>query len=201
MYIYILIQTRYAGKKTVTWPLQHIFIFMLASNNKFYFEFSRVPHFVLLLSRLISCCPKCVLALVMAWWFEIEEDTSALSLPSATKLRRLCFHRRVSVHEGGGCLVRGRSAPRGVPGPGRGSAVGGAWSQGVPGLGGLVPQGAWSRGGAWSGGWVVAWSRGAPGPGGGYPSKYWDRPPPRERRLLLQTVRILLECILLSYQF
>ena len=104
---------------------------------------------------------------------------SALSLPSATKLRRLCFHRRVSVHGGGG----------GVPGPGKVCSQEGAWSRGVPGPGrgvcsggcmvpggtwsggGLVPGGAWSRGGAWSGGWVVAWSQGgAPGRGGAIPA-------------------------------
>ena len=53
---------------------------------------------------------------------------------------------------------------------------GGACSQGVPG-----------PGGAWSGGCLVlggAWSWGMPGPG--------------ERRLLLRTVRILLECILVT---
>ena len=54
-------------------------------------------------------------------------------LPSATKLRRLCFHRRVSVHMGIWSL---------------GSLVpGGAWFQG-----GLVLGGAWSRGGVGPGG-------------------------------------------------
>ena len=62
-------------------------------------------------------------------------------LPSATKLRRLYFHRRLSVHKGlpgpggclvGGCLVRG----------------GGAWSQG----GGCLVPGVPGPGGAWSGG-------------------------------------------------
>ena len=62
-------------------------------------------------------------------------------LPSATKLRRLCFYRRLSVHTG-------------VPGPG------GVCSQGVPGPGGC-------------------------------PSMHWGRHPhPRERWLLLSTVRI-----------
>ena len=34
-------------------------------------------------------------------WFSLLDDPSALEyLPSATKLRRLCFYRRVSVHRG-----------------------------------------------------------------------------------------------------
>ena len=61
---------------------------------------------------------------------------------------------------------------------------------GVPGLEGcLVLGGAWSRGGVWSGGYLV-WGlcllRGAPG----------GDPP--TGRLLLQVVRILLECILVE---
>ena len=58
-------------------------------------------------------------------------------LPSATKLRRLCFHRRVSVHGGGGCVWSwevpgpGGMHGRGVPGP-RGCTV-----LGVPGPGGV----------------------------------------------------------------
>ena len=83
-------------------------------------------------------------------------------LPSATKLRRLCFHRRVSVH-------------RGVW-----SGPGGAWSQGGLVLGMPAPGGVWSRGG---------W----------YASMQWGRPSPRERRLLLRTVRMLMECILVVH--
>ena len=62
------------------------------------------------------------------------------------------------------------------------SALGGAWSWGVcsggmPGPGGcLLPVGAWSR-------------------GVGIPA-CTEADPPWERRLLLRTVRILLECIL-----
>ena len=55
-------------------------------------------------------------------------------LPSATKLRRLCFYRCVSVHSGGlvqGCLVWGVAWSGRVPGP-----RGGAWFQG-----GLLPEG------------------------------------------------------------
>ena len=76
--------------------------------------------------------------------------------------------------------------------------------------------GSWS-GGAWSG--VCAWSWGVPDPGGcsrgclflgecllggGLVSQHALRqnpPPPRERWLLLRTVRILLECILVSASF
>ena len=87
---------------------------------------------------------------------------------------------------GGGVSAPGVPGPGGVPGPrgcllqGEGvPGLGGAWSwrvclvpgrclpQGVPGLGGLVSQHALRQ-----------------------------TPPPRERRLLLRTVRILLECIL-----
>ena len=63
-----------------------------------------------------------------------------------------------------------------------GGGVGGAWSW----WGGcLVPGGAWSWGGAWSRGGAWSW---------GLVSQH--SPPPRETRPLLQTVCILLECIL-----
>ena len=111
------------------------------------------------------------------WSKQVPFDFShIILLPSATKLRRLCFYRCVSVHGGGGgipaCLAAGLqggvlsqhalqvvsqhplqqvsregSAPGGVPGPG-GSAPGGC----------LLPgTGAWSRG---------TWSRGVSAPGG-----------------------------------
>ena len=76
-------------------------------------------------------------------------------LPSATKLRRLCFHRRVSVHREGGDVWSG-----------------GAWSwRGcVPGPEGcLLPGGACSRGGV------------VPGPGGGLVSQLTLRQTLRER--------------------
>ena len=91
-------------------------------------------------------------------------------LPFATKLLRLCFHRRESVHGGGGwCLV-----PGGCTVPGGCPFLGGAWSPGgflFP--GGLLP-------GVW------CFSQHA----------LRQTPLPRERRLLLRTVRIPLECIL-----
>ena len=109
-----------------------------------------------------------------------------------------------SVHRGGawswgvsgpgGCLVLGVPGPRGtwswgvclVPGE---VWSGGAWSQAgyghgrVPGAGG-VP----GLGGAWSRGCLVqgVWSQ----------EGAWWRPPPPPGRLLLQAVRILLECII-----
>ena len=70
-------------------------------------------------------------------WYELV-STPKRFLPSATKLRRLCFHRRVSVHGGGGCLVPGR-----VPGPG-GSAPGAGWVHGPGGVPG--PRGVCSGG-------------------------------------------------------
>ena len=96
-------------------------------------------------------------------------------LPSATKLRRLCFYRCVSVHKGGGipaCLAGGIPAclATGLRG------VCSQWSlvPGVPAQGGLVP--------------------GVPAPGGCLLRGCGD--PPESRQLLLRTVRILLECIL-----
>ena len=82
----------------------------------------------------------------------------SLLLPSATKLRRLCFYRCVSVHreavsqhalkgEGvpalGGCLVQGGAWSGGA----LSGEQGGAWS----GAGGLVRVGAWSREGGGGG--------------------------------------------------
>ena len=57
----------------------------------------------------------------------ISDPPHVKFLPSATKLRRLCFHRRVSVHRGG-ALVLGVAGSRGD------LLLGGAWSQG-----GLLP--------------------------------------------------------------
>ena len=103
-------------------------------------------------------------------------DSKHISLPSATKLRRLCFYRRVSVHSGGVCS-RGLSARGGCP----------LWGVFAPG-GCLLLGGVCSH-------WVSA-------PGG---VCSWGSAPrgvcsalPRERRLLLLTVRILLECILVE---
>ena len=94
--------------------------------------------------------------------------TTFIFLPSATKLRRLCFYTCVSVHRRGiarsrGCL--GGSAPRGfcslgVAWSGR-SASGGCLVQGDL-LLGVCSQGcAWSQGGPGLGG-----ARGVSGPGG-----------------------------------
>ena len=65
---------------------------------------------------------------IVQWRIKGFLDGSAiLLLPSATKLRRLCFYRCVSVHRG--------VCSRGVLGPG-----------GVSARGGLLPGGAWSWG-------------------------------------------------------
>ena len=95
-----------------------------------------------------------------------------------------------AVHRGG-CLVPGGSAPGGVPVP-RGLLLGDAWSrggstpgggacsQGVPGLGDLLPGG-------------------VPGPGGrGLLRGCLVETP---RRVLLRAVRILLECIPVFFLF
>ena len=73
----------------------------------------------------------------------------------------------------------------GVPGPG-GSAPGGCWSRGSAARGCLV------RGGLVIGGCLV---QGGVCSGGGIPA-CTEADPPLERRLLLRTVSILLECIL-----
>ena len=87
-------------------------------------------------------------------------------------------------------LLTGGGGVRGVPGPG------GAWSRGrMPGLGGcLVLGGAWSRGGCLVPG-------GVPGPGGLVFQHALRQTPSWERRPLLRTVRILLECILILTEF
>ena len=90
----------------------------------------------------------------------------------------------------GGCLVLGSLFQGGAWSWG-GVCSGGAWSwggvcsQGVPGPGGSALGGAWSWGGLLQGG--------VPGPGG----CLVETPP---GRLLLRTVRILLECILVNYK-
>ena len=59
--------------------------------------------------------------------------------------------------------------------------------------------------GAWSGG--VPGPRGVPGPGGAWsrevpgPRRVCGEPPPPPERLLLRAIRILLECILVQFDF
>ena len=85
-----------------------------------------------------------------------------------------------SVHRGEGACSRGGRC---------------SWSKGcVSALGGS----AWTKGGCLV--WGGAWSPGGLLLGGWYPSMHWGRPP-WERRLLLWTVRILLECILVKVAF
>ena len=65
-------------------------------------------------------------------------------LPSASKLRRLCFYRRLSIQWGGGCLVPGGCLVLGVSAPGGGGVclvLGGAWSRGWGGVGVSDPGG------------------------------------------------------------
>ena len=88
---------------------------------------------------------------------------SNVSLPSATKLRRLCFYTCLSGH-------------RGVPGPGEGCLVPGGWGPalGDPGLGG----GAWSQGCLVQGGWYPSTDADPPHPADGYCcgryASYWN---------------------------
>ena len=96
-------------------------------------------------------------------------------LPSATKLRRLCFHRRVSVQRGVYMV------PVGVHGRG-GCLLGGcAWSRSGVGWC-IVPGGVSAPGGQWCMvRRVCAWSRGVHAPRGGvFPSMHWGRPHPGE---------------------
>ena len=135
------------------------------------------------------------------------------------KLRRLCFYRCLSVHRGewGWCYPsmpcrwypsmpfsrsRGRggypSMPARFPGPQPRGKLRGIWSrptakgevEGDLARGCLLLGDACSRGGACSGGCACSWGCLLPGEVGG------DHP--ASRRLLLHTVRILLECILVT---
>ena len=101
-------------------------------------------------------------------------------LPSATKLRRLCFT-GVCVQSGGG----------GLPGPGGGCLLPGAWGVCLVPGGGLVLGGCLLQEDAGLGGCLLL--------GGGLVSQHALRQTlPRERRPLLRTVRIILECILVN---
>ena len=106
------------------------------------------------------------------------------SLPSATKLRRLCFYRCLSVHGGGGGIPARLAG--GIPACIAAGLQGGVCSQG----------GAWSRG-VYSGGCLVwgvcSWGVCSQGEVGIPACTEAD---PLERRLLLRTVRIPLECVL-----
>ena len=124
-------------------------------------------------------------------------------LPSATKLRGLCFYTCLSVilFTGGGavCAIP-ECIAGGIPAclaAGRVPALG--W--GVPAAGGRVPAlgGVCSRGGGVPAPWGVPASGRYLLPGGDACSRgdVW-RPLPESRRLLLRTLRILLECILVG---
>ena len=156
----------------------------------------------------VSVCPQGVV-----WSRGVCSQRGVPGLGGMPGPQECLFPGRVPVQGGAWSQVGGC-----VPG------LGGAWSQGMclvqagaPGPGGcLLLGGAWSWGGTWSQrgcawcGGQCAWSRGVFGPGvcawswggawsreGWYPSMHWVRPPfALERRLLLQTVHILLQCIL-----
>ena len=107
---------------------------------------------------------------------------------------------------GGACLLQGDLVPGGVSGPRGVSARGGSASRGSllwgcllrGGLvlgGGCLLQGMSALGGLVLGGWGMSAPRRV-----GIPActEADNPPPPWERRLLLRTVRILLECILVG---
>ena len=143
-------------------------------------------------------CPLIWKKAIVIHCFRVSDKlyTKRQYLPSATKLRSLCFYTSLwFCSRGGGgvlsqhalqvvsqhALQQGGSAPRGVPALGGGVPVpGGVCSWGVPALGGVC-----SWGGACSGGCLL-W---------GVPARGVWRPP-TSRWLLVRTVRILLECIL-----
>ena len=94
-------------------------------------------------------------------------------------------HALQQVSRGVGCLVWGVCSQGGT-------WSGGSASRGLLPGGGSAPRGVCSQGGAWSEGLL---------PGGGLVSQHALRQTPRERRLLLRTVRIPLECILVPNIF
>ena len=114
-------------------------------------------------------------------------------LPSATKLRRLCFYRCVSVHTGGGVCLSAcwdTTAP-GVDTPPEQTSLGADTppprSRHPPGSRHPQSRHPWEQ---------------TPPPTGSRHSPRADTPPgadlPTQRQPLLRTVRILLECILVS---
>ena len=142
-------------------------------------------------------------------------------LPSATKLRRLCFYRRLSVHSGGwgwGCLPQcmlgyhtpppEQTPPEQMPPGSRHTHLPGSrqppWEQTPPPPGEQTPpRGADTPGSRDPPEQTPPGSRCPPGadtPREQMPPRE-QAPPPPEIRSLLRTVRILLECILVLSSF
>ena len=118
-------------------------------------------------------------------------------LPSATKLRRLCFYTCLSVILFGGGAIQ--HALQVVSHPSMPCSRGCVCYPSMHCR--LYPSMPWSEGvcpggGACFGG---ACSRGVPAPGGCLLPGMCGDPPPESGRLLLRTVRILLECILVVF--
>ena len=161
--------------------------------NFVYYGKTRI-HFILFFSFILSICPMRIIWLICAmhslWSIDPFPHMSsasyslhALFLPSATKLRRLCFYRRLSVHKVGGgvCLSAcWDTTPQKQTPP----------KKQTPPQEQTPPRAAEQ---------TPPKSRHPPEadtpPKSRHPPKEADTPPP-EIRPLLRTVRILLECIL-----
>ena len=121
--------------------------------------------------------------------------TNGCLLPSATKLRRLCFYRRVSVHTGGMVSAsvhaeiphptRSKPPPEQTPPSRHTQEQTPPWSRHLLPGADTSPLSRHPH----SHPWEQTPPRADIPPGS-------RQPPPPERRPLLQTVRILLECIL-----
>ena len=130
-------------------------------------------------------------------------------LPSATKLRRLCFYRRLSVHSGGWgwgclpqCMLGYHTPPRANPPeqmPPWQQTHTPPREQTSPGSRDPLPLGSRHPPGADTPGSRHPPRADTPPPGSRHPP--WEQAPPPEIRSLLRTVRILLECILVLSSF
>ena len=134
----------------------------------------------------ILCCPVVIHMIKLlgpCMGKDKMELTKSLEfLPFCNEVAKFMFFTGVCLSTGGGGAWSGGVCSREGAWSGGVCSWGDAWSGGMPCLGGLLQGGGLLLGAAW------------------YPSMHWGRRP-RERRLLLRTVRILLECILVPKCF